>query len=166
MKTLLLVRHAKSSWNDAALTDFERPLNKRGLRDAPFMAELIRDKGMKPDLIISSPANRAFTTAKHFAEAANYPIADIRKELIIYEQGPKKITALLKELDDEVDTCYIFGHNPDFTFLATYFSGNYFQNVPTCGCVCLEFDIDSWSDIEEENARLVFYEYPKKYSDS
>jgi phosphohistidine phosphatase len=163
MKTLLIVRHAKSSWNDPSLTDFERPLNKRGKRDAPFMAELIRNKNIKPEIIISSPARRAITTARNFAEAAGYAAADIQTEPAIYDDGPRAITSILKAIDDDTDTAYIFGHNPDFTYLATYLTGEHFDNVPTCGCVCIEFDMESWTDIEEENGRLIFFEYPKKY---
>ncbi|MGB9702996.1 MAG: SixA phosphatase family protein [Candidatus Kapaibacteriota bacterium] len=163
MKRLIIARHAKSSWDNPEISDFERPLNKRGKRDAEFMSNLISSKVDVPDLIIASPALRAATTAKYFAEALNYDYDKIEFSESFYFNGSKYIVEKLKTLHSSINSVMIFGHNPDITSLASYFSGEFFDNVPTCGVVCLDFDIDNWAKIEEENAKIVFFEYPKKY---
>ena len=122
MKTLILVRHAKSSWEKPEMTDFDRPLNERGLRDAPYMAKLLKDKGIFPDLIISSPAIRALTTARIFAKELKYSLRSIRTNEIIYTTGPKEILNMLSQIDDSKNCAMIFGHNPDLTALANYLS--------------------------------------------
>src|SRR3990172_9356587 len=98
MKTLYLVRHAKSSWKDVGLSDFERPLNKRGKKDAPFMAKLLRQQKIKPDLIISSPANRASATARIFCETLNYPFEDLLLEPRLYEASSHEILEIVKDI--------------------------------------------------------------------
>src|SRR6056297_1598790 len=108
MKTLLIIRHAKSSWDNPDLPDVERPLNKRGFRDAPFMAKLIAEKVPKPDLFLSSPATRASTTAKYFAEAYNLEENRIEIKELIYDRGPKQILYMLSELDDEINSVALF----------------------------------------------------------
>lgn len=162
MKQLIIVRHAKSSWDNPEWTDFGRPLNKRGLKDAPIMAEIIKDMKIKPDIIISSPANRAITTAKIYAEILGLKSKNIIEDRSIYEMGTRYIINLVKSLSDDISTVMIFGHNPDITSLSTYFSGEYFDNVPTCGTVGIEFDIEKWEQVELENGKLIFFEYPKK----
>ncbi len=165
MKELILVRHAKSSWDDPDWTDFERPLNKRGLTDAPFMAKLSTTWDFEPELIVSSTANRALTTSKIFAEAFGISSENFVEDYNIYEKGPKYIISKLKNLDDKYDKVMLFGHNPDITSLASYLSGQYFDNVPTCGMVHIQFDFDKWENIETDNGKLVRYEFPKKYPD-
>lgn len=163
MKTLILVRHAKSGWDNPDWIDFERPLNKRGLRDAPFMGNILKEKGILPDLIISSSANRAITTARAYAQAFDYKESDIRQDINIYEKGTRHIINTIKSVPNNVGTLMIFGHNPDITSLCTYFSGEYIDNVPTSGTVCIDFDIDLWDKVEERNGKLRFFEFPKKY---
>lgn len=163
MKTTVLARHAKSDWGNPDLTDFERPLNKRGLRDAPFMAELIAGKGLKPDLIISSPANRAITTAKYFAKALNYPLEKIEEINLIYTSGVNSIKELLASLDNKYNVVYLFGHNPAISALAYQLSAGKIPEMPTCAVACIDFEIEEWEDILEANGSLRFYEYPKKY---
>ena len=165
MKTLILVRHAKSNWDDPALTDFERPLNRRGLKDAPMMGKIISQKEIKPELIISSPAVRALTTAKHFAEAMSFPLDLIKKENAVYEHGPNGVLRLLQKIDVEINSVMLFGHNPDLTHLVSFFTNKAFENIPTCGVVCLDFDIISWEELNAGKAKLRFFEYPKKYRD-
>lgn len=164
MRTIIFARHAKSSWSDMNLSDFDRPLNKRGKKDAPFMANLIADMGLKPGLIYSSPAKRAYTTAKYFAEALNYSKKDIQKEKLIYEFGPRAILNLIAETDDNNQMIMLFGHNPDITSLINYLSGSAIGNVPTCGVACIDLDINFWAEINDNQGKLRFYEYPKKYS--
>ena len=163
MKTLILVRHAKSSWENAGLTDFDRPLNERGLRDAPFMAKLIKDKGIAPDLIISSPAVRAINTAKIFAKELKYSLRTILTNELIYTTGPKEILNMLNSIDDSKNCVMLFGHNPDMTALANYLADEDIDNLPTASIVCIDFYIDSWTLLSDETGKVRFYEYPKKY---
>jgi phosphohistidine phosphatase len=121
MKTLVLVRHAKSSWDNPGLSDFERKLNKRGVRDAPYMGKVVKEKGIQPDLIVSSPAVRALTTAKFFAHALDYSEDQIDKRESIYTSGPRQILTIINHLDDELNTIMLFGHNPDLTTLFSLF---------------------------------------------
>lgn len=163
MKTLIIARHAKSSWDNPEWTDFERPLNKRGFKDAPMIAEILKDKKIKPDLIYSSTAQRAITTAKIYSEILNFPQNDIIQDQNIYEQGNRYIIDLIKKTNNKINTIIVFGHNPTMTSLSTYFSGEYFDNVPTSGTVCIDFDFDKWKDVDKINGKLRFFEYPKKY---
>lgn len=163
MKTVILVRHAKSSWDDPELSDFERLLNKRGLKDAAMMASIINEKGIKPDLIISSPAVRALATAQHFAEAMSYPLDSIRREKAIYEHGPNGTLRILQKLDPDINTVMVFGHNPDFTHLVNFFTNKPFAHMPTCGVVCLDFKTEKFENLDTVKAEMRFFEYPKKY---
>ena len=163
MKTVYFIRHAKSSWKDMSLRDFDRPLNKRGLRDAPFMANLLKEKGIQADAIISSPANRAYTTACYFAKAQNIEAEDIIKEEAIYEAYYSTILAIVQRQSNQYDTLMIFGHNPAFTNLANFFTSNYIDNVPTCGIVEVSTTIKKWTDLSEETGKVVSFLYPKLY---
>lgn len=163
MKTLIIVRHAKSSWDKPNLVDFERILNQRGLNDAPFMGQIVAEKGIVPDLILSSPAVRAMTTASFYAEALNYPKEKIQSKETIYDRGAKHILYLINEIDDKFQTVMLFGHNPDLSSLAQYLCDFHEGNLPTCGTVCVDFDTDTWSNIGEEKGRLRFFISPKSF---
>jgi len=163
MKTLLLTRHAKSNWDNPNWQDIERPLNERGLRDAPYIAEVVSNLIEKPDLILSSPATRAITTARIFATAFDYDTDLIKIDSNIYENGAWYIIKLLTKLDNNLNRVFLFGHNPDMTSLYSYFSGDYMDNIPTCGSFCFDFDFGNWKELENVNGKLRFYEYPKKY---
>lgn len=163
MKTLVLVRHAKSSWDDPNLSDRERPLNKRGERDAPFMADLIKKINVIPDIIYSSPATRALTTSKMFASVFNYNIDKIEIKDSIYEFGFSQIINLISHSDNKFNTIFLFGHNPDITAVSSYLSNKHFENVPTCGVVGIEFDFERWDSMAKNSGKIKFYEYPKKY---
>lgn len=163
MKTVYLIRHAKSSWDHPDLRDIERPLNERGLRDAPFMAKLLRSKSIKPDAIVTSPAVRALTTATFFKtelelEASQFIIRDE-----IYEAFTATITELIKQLPEAYETVLIFGHNPTFTGVANRFSKEYISNIPTCGIVGIEADVKHWNEFNEKTAGVKAYYYPKQY---
>ena len=162
MKSLFLIRHAKSSWEDPSLRDFDRPLNPRGLRDAPFMSKLLKGKGVVVDQIVSSPANRAFSTAKYFAEAFGIDAADIMQRKEIYEAYPEDVLEIVKELPKQVNVALVFGHNPTFTSLANQF-GEYLSNVPTCGIVRIDANIDDWADFSIKTAQRTAFHYPKQY---
>ncbi|MEE9429680.1 MAG: histidine phosphatase family protein [Melioribacteraceae bacterium] len=164
MKQLILIRHAKSSWSDYNITDIERPLNNRGKRDAPFMGELLFKKQIIPDIIYSSPAVRAFTTAKIIAQEVNYPTDKIIKKSEIYEASPGSLLQLVNSFSDEDKTVIMFGHNPGFTLLTNYLHNNFITNMPTCSVVHLSFDTNSWQEITADSGTLVRFEYPKKYN--
>lgn len=163
MKKLFLIRHAKSSWDDQGLTDFERPLNKRGMRDAPFMAELLKKEKIKPDIFISSPAVRAFSTAEKFAEELDFPIDKILVEKSIYLCGIKELESIVQGISDRYNIVFLFGHNPGLTDYANHIGDEFIINIPTCGIVGIEFDLKSWRSIERGSGKTFLFEFPKKY---
>lgn len=161
MKKLLLVRHAKSDWKADDFSDFERSLSKRGLKDAPLMGEYIKSKNIFPDLIVSSAANRAVTTAEIIGEILNYDLDSINSEIGLYLCGADNIFNNIKRIDDNINTLMIVAHNPDLTILSNYLAEIHIDNIPSCGIVFIELNIDKWQDIAPENSRLVFFQYPK-----
>ena len=165
MKTVFFVRHAKSSWADPGLRDIERPLNKRGLRDAPFMGKLLKGKGVKPDRLISSPAKRAFTTAVFFANALGLDATQIDQNHGIYEAYSSSVLDIIRALPDTLNTVMVFGHNPTFTSLANMFTNDYIANVPTCGVFKVESQQDSWKKFGDSDTKLTDFYFPKQYFD-
>jgi phosphohistidine phosphatase len=163
MKNVYFIRHAKSSWEDSSLSDIQRPLNPRGLRDAPFMAKMLKNKNVQADFIISSPANRALTTARSFAKEMGLSDVKIDVNNIVYGAYPDDVIQLIKKIGDNVETLLVFGHNPTFTSIVNRFTEDYIANVPTCGIVKIEADIDSWSAFSEANAVQTEFYYPKQY---
>lgn len=161
MRTLYLIRHAKSSWNDMSVDDFDRTLNNRGKRDAPIMAQWLKDKISSLDAIISSPAKRAKKTAKQFAD-----IFDIEVEYhnALYHAGQEEIFSSVYGADDRHSSIAIFGHNPGFTYFANTFASdqNYIDNVPTCGIVAIQSSAGKWSGFNDQNSKIQFFMYPKK----
>lgn len=163
MKTIYFVRHAKSSWDNPMLRDIERPLGGRGLKDAPFMARMLKDKGVQPDLLLSSPATRAYSTALFFADAFAVEHASVQLEPRIYEAYPEDIMVIISKLPDVLDTVLLFGHNPTFTTLANRFSPTYIDNVPTCGIFKVEASVDSWNDFHAPDTKLTAFYFPKQF---
>jgi phosphohistidine phosphatase len=161
MKTLILIRHAKSSWKRPELPDRLRPLNKRGRRDAPVMGERLAKREVKPDAIISSPATRALTTAETIAREIGYPEEDIRLDERLYGASAFEMIEIIQEIDDALDCVMLFGHNPGLTDLANDL-GCEVDNVVTCGVIALEFDVDSWAHIDGVDPVYVDFDYPKK----
>ncbi len=161
MKTVYFIRHAKSSWENPGLRDFDRPLNNRGLRDAPFMATVLRNKNVVIDRIITSPANRAKTTAGYFARALE--VTNFVEDEVIYEAYLQEVLNLVKSQSDDLNQIMVFGHNPTFTSIANLFSTTYIANLPTCGIVKIEGEIESWSELSEETASVVEIYFPKQY---
>lgn len=155
-KTLYIARHAKSSWSDMSLSDFERPLNARGKRDAPFMADLLKDKNIHPELILSSPAKRAKKTAKHYHKAIG---GELRFDEDIYEASSMSLLYLVQKAFQKVNSVMIVGHNPELTALNDMLSDKSIFNIPTAGVVAIEFE----GEMAEHKGKQVFYEYPKKY---
>lgn len=159
---MYLVRHAKSSWKDINLADWERPLNKRGKHDAPLMGERLAARHIMPDLLISSHAKRARKTAEKIALEIGYPEEKIVIIEEIYSEGIGGIIKTFTHIDDSVSELMLIGHNPDLTILASGLANTDFVNIPTCGVVCLEFSTSSWSQVSTENCKLVFFDFPKK----
>lgn len=166
MKKLMIVRHAKSSWEDASLRDFDRPLNKRGRRDVPDMGRRLSEKGLIPDLIIASPANRAITTARGIAKELGYALSAIQEEPDLYHAGTYTIREIISKTDSSVNTLMIFGHNPGFTDLIARVSDLSLYNLPTCAVCGVAFDFESWEEILNQRGRKFFYDYPKSISGS
>jgi phosphohistidine phosphatase len=164
MKTLYVVRHAKSSWKYPQLDDFERPLNKRGRKSAPFMGTVLKKLKVAPDLIISSPANRAAMTARMIAAKISYPLEKIRYSESIYESSEDAYIQLIKQIGDRVNKAMIVGHNPATNGLANHISDQPISNIPTCGIYCVDLDISSWANVKEHCGKLKFFEFPKKYT--
>ncbi len=162
MKTLYLVRHAKSYWGDQSTPDFDRPLNQRGKKDAPFMGNILNDKKIKPDLIIASPAKRAKKTAVAIANKISYPEKKIIFNEELYEASFNTILIVLKKLDEKYNSVMIFGHNPGLTQLNNHISNHYIDNIPTCGIVALELN-KKWSELDNDICNFLFFEYPKMF---
>ena len=161
-KRLFLIRHAKSSWKNASLSDVERPLNKRGELDAPFMGKVLKKKNVIPDLIISSHAKRAKTTADLICSELYLLSENIIIDKRLYEAGYNDIIEVIKEINEKVRTLLVFGHNPGFTSLHNFLCDTYINNIPTCGITEYEFE-GKWKEISAKSCRLLSFEFPKKY---
>jgi len=162
MKTLYLARHAKSYWKDQSIPDFDRPLNSRGKRDAPFMGEVLKDKKVRPDLIISSPAKRTKKTAIEIASKIGYSEKKILYNEELYEASSNTIIKVLNKIDEKYKSVMIFAHNPGLTLLNNHISNNYIENIPTCGIVALQLD-KKWNELGKNTCKFLYFEYPKLY---
>jgi phosphohistidine phosphatase len=163
MKTLTIVRHAKSSWDHPGLNDRERPLNKRGEHDAPLMGERVLEHGIRPSLIISSPATRAWATARIIAAAIAYPLEFLQREKSLYHASVDAILNVIVAQDPGFNSLMIVGHNPGLTDFANYLSPGLTNNLPTAGVVSVEFDQDDWDLFARPATELLLYDYPKKH---
>ena len=162
MKTLYLLRHAKSSWAEVGLSDKQRPLSNRGLHDAPMMGERFSSRGESVDRIISSPALRAHTTAQMFAEAAGYASADIAIEEDLYFLGSGSIQEVILGQDDQLGSIMLVFHNPDITHFVNAIDYEVsIDNVPTSGLVKLNCDIEHWRDWSIDATTFDYFDYPK-----
>jgi phosphohistidine phosphatase len=161
MKTLLIIRHAKSSWDIATLNDFERTLNERGKKDAPEMAQRLRDKKITIDAFISSPAKRAKKTAELFCKVYNKNKEDIVFISSLYHVTPDTFFDVIEQLDDELDSVAIFSHNPGITeFVNELVEEVMIDNMPTCSIFALQIDIAKWKDFKKAKKELLFFDYP------
>lgn len=143
-----------------SLDDFDRPLNKRGKLNAPFMGERLKKKNILPDIILSSSALRAKTTAKIIAKEVKYSKEIIFKD-DMYDTSVRFLHEMLKSLEDKNTTALIVGHNPEFNMLGEYYV-DFDENIPTCGILEIEFNSEKWVDISAKNATLISFDYPKK----
>jgi phosphohistidine phosphatase len=162
MKKLYLIRHAKSSWEDSSLDDIDRPLNNRGKNNAPEMGERLRKQGILPDLLISSPAKRALSTAKKIANKIGYSKNEILIDENLYHGSDDMLIEIVKQLPDTAESVMLFGHNPGFTYFANQLCDINIYNIPTAGIVAIDFQIDKWQDSGLGMGDLVFFDYPKK----
>jgi phosphohistidine phosphatase len=167
MKTLLVIRHAKSSWDDEGLSDFERPLNERGKRDAPAMAKRLKEKGVNPDLMISSPAKRALSTARRMANVLDYSEEKIKTERRLYHADSEMIISVLQEIKNKHNLVMVFSHNPGLTdFVNTLLNNkSIIDNVPTCGAVAFSIEIEDWKELKSKSGKMLFFDYPKNSGD-
>ncbi len=164
MKRLFLIRHAKSSWDKPELSDFDRPLNKRGKRNGPEMASRLEKLGVVPDLIISSPAKRARKTAAYMAKGTGYSKKAIHYIESLYMGSMDSYIRVLQEAFKEADTVFLVGHNYTITDLAEFLSGGSFANVPTCGVVALEYGKAGGFSAAAGAGKLLFFDFPKNTS--
>ncbi len=163
MKTLLVLRHAKSSWGDTQLRDYDRPLNARGRRAAPRMGRLIADEGIVPDAIATSTAKRARDTAALVAEAAGY-VRDVQRCDALYDAAPHAYIQVLRGLPDEVVTAMVVGHNPGVERLVAGLTGTDVR-MSTANVARISLDVDAWPDIQMSGAaQLVHLWRPKELS--
>jgi phosphohistidine phosphatase len=163
MKQLFLIRHAKSEWDFAGITDFDRPLSTRGHHDAPKMAQLFSSLFPKIDLILSSSAQRAFSTAQYFAKELHIDVDTIVQKNSLYHASQKTISDYIKKIDDKNSIVCIFGHNPGLSDLVSSFLKEYlFAEVPTCGIVKLTLYGEHWKDFSTNNVTLEKYWFPKE----
>ena len=146
MKTLFLVRHAKSSWSDPALPDKERPLTERGMSDARKAGKHLANRDANPDLILSSPARRALATAEVVAKKLDYKLKDIVVDKRLYGATQDQLLEVVHELGDKLKRVMLFGHNPALAELAHRLSGS-ITELPTCAVAEFGFDIKSWSQV-------------------
>jgi phosphohistidine phosphatase len=160
-KILYLVRHAKSSWKDQSLGDRARPLNKRGRRNSPEMGRRMAAQGHMPDIIISSPANRAYTTARNIAQELGIGESEIVTDDDLYFSGSGGMLGVLENVDDHHRRVMMVGHNPTMTDLLNTLAGTDVWNMVTCAVAIIGFDMDSWSDVRQTDGELIGYGYPK-----
>jgi phosphohistidine phosphatase len=160
MKTLFLLRHAKSSWHDPDLPDFERPLNDRGLRTAPFMGEFMKANGLSPAIILSSPAVRARTTAELVKKAGDID-AEIQFDKDIYEASPQQLYRIISEISDANESAMIVGHNPGMEGIVQFLTGR-LEAMPTAALAVIDLDVSSWSEVTHGCGELQAIHRPKE----
>lgn len=161
MKTLLLIRHAKSSWDSESLNDFDRPLNDRGKKDAPMMAQRLKEKNVKIDTIISSPAKRAKKTASYFAEEYEVGENNIVFKTELYAAPQDIFYEVIEKLDSNPDNIALFSHNPGITEFVNSLTNARIDDMPTCSIFAIKTDAKKWADIRGAKKEFWFFDYPK-----
>lgn len=162
MKTLYLIRHAKSDWSDPGKEDFDRGLNKRGKRSIPIMAKALQERGIIPDLILSSAAKRAKKTAKGLAKTLEYKGKIIFDEALYFTE-PEEMMQMIRNVDDRYGSLFLIGHNPEITELSNMLTEIYIDNIPTLGIVSIAFNIDKWTEIEKGKGKMGTFIFPKMF---
>ena len=163
MRTLYLVRHVKSSWADPRQSDFDRPLNGRGERDVPFMAKLFAAKGEAVQLIVTSPAVRALTTAHLFADALDISNGDFHQEQALYLADVPTLLRVVNALPDDHQQAMLFGHNPGLTEFVHYLTGGGPDNLPTTGMARIDLPFDSWALASRGTGEPLWLDFPNRH---
>lgn len=163
MKTILLLRHAKSSWNNQGLTDFDRPLNERGNRQAIQMGKKILSLGDLPELIIHSTAKRTSETTKIISKEMGIAADRIKQDQSMYLSSYNNLLSVIDSIPDSINCIMLVGHNPGITDLSNYLTQNYIDNIPTCGAVKIDAFVDSWQEIARGIGSQKYFIYPKMF---
>ena len=163
MKTLLLLRHAKSDWGDSSLRDFDRPLAERGERDAPRIGKALRKRGVTPDVIVASPAARAKATVQAAMKAAKVEL-NVTFDESIYGASSAELMKIIRRLPDTSGCALLVGHNPGFEDLVGRLTGSH-ERMPTAALACIEFQIEHWNDVDDGKGKLVWLLTPKRLDD-
>ncbi len=162
-----LIRHAKSDWGHPELSDFDRPLNGRGKRDAPFMGRKLAEKlgefDTRVELMLASPANRAITTARVVADAIDYPAEKIETDPDLYLASSTELLHALQSVDDDIHHIALVSHNPGLTTLVNSIGSQHIPNLPTCGIMIIEADITSWEELKAGSGHSIDFLYPKRF---
>jgi len=170
VKTLILIRHAKSSWDDSGARDFDRSLNHRGRHDAPEMgrrlAARLKASGIGLDGFVCSPACRAVQTAELLVEALSFPLTSVEWRRELYLASPRIMLEVIQAMPDETATVALLAHNPGITELAEILTGETFGNVPTCGVITLALPVEHWGEVPGVGAELIDFDYPRRPSGS
>ena len=161
MKYLYLIRHAKSSWAHPHLSDRDRPLNKRGDRDAPKMAEHLFGLITTPDVFVCSPSKRTNQTAEYFLKVFSVPREQMIQEEELYHAGIKNFVNVISHLNDYWSSAVLFSHNPGITDFVNRLVEIEIENIPTCGLAGISIEIDTWKGFNGLGGKLDFYHYPK-----
>lgn len=163
MKTVIIVRHAKSSWADYNLADVERPLNRRGKFDAPLMANIMKEHGYEPEKIYLSHSKRTRSTVKPIAQTLEIDKKNITVTTSLYHGYEDDYIDIISEEDNDINCIMLIGHNPGITYIANSCQGASIDNVPTCGVIKVESVIDNWKDFSFPSSKLTSFIYPKMY---
>ncbi len=167
MKTVYIVRHAKSSWEYRGIEDIDRPLKKRGILDAHLLSGILKDRIIRPDIFVSSSANRALHTAMIFAENFTYPLANLKIKKSLYSFSDGYLIKTIMALDDAFDTAMIFSHDHGISTFVNKFGSKRISHVPTCGVIGIQFDIKHWKSINKnktiKKGKTILFETPKMH---
>jgi len=164
MKTLTLIRHAKSDWGHEGLMDIDRPLNQRGYEDAYAMCRWYIQNCKAPQLLVTSPATRNLSTAFIFARGLGLPMQHISINPAIYECSNKLLLQIITELDNAHDDILLFAHNPSITNVCNELTDDlFFENIPTCGLVRIAFDTADWKTVSQIRGKTVVHHFPKNF---
>jgi len=163
MKRLTLIRHGKSSWDDESIADMDRPLNERGLANAPEMGKRLALQGFQPELLLCSPARRTLDTAHLLARETGFPPDHIEVINRLYLASVAELLAIVRLLDDHVDDVWLVGHNPDLLDFANQLTDQPIEKLPTCGVFSAEFDTGTWRKLAMGTGRRVLYDTPKQH---
>lgn len=163
MKELILVRHAKSSWADVSLADFDRPLNERGKKDAPMMAQKLFSRGVRPQLFVSSPSKRTRSTCKFFLHTFDKKMSDVLFLDHLYDADSSEMMKIVKNLPEPFSSIIMFTHNTGLTDFVNELTNVHVDNVPTCGVFGVKIETDTWKNFPKAHKKFWFFDYPKLY---